>query len=81
MSSKPAKSSLAGKPPSFKARARTALKHGHGPARRAVKVPAKLVDTAVLPGGYRVYGSALEPVHTTCERIAEVVAAFKQGDR
>jgi hypothetical protein len=33
------------------------------------------VRTAVLPGGYRVFGAPVEPQHTTRERIAEAVAA------
>lgn len=37
----------------------------------------KRVIAATLPGGYRVYGTPLDPVHTTREQIAKAIAALK----
>jgi hypothetical protein len=39
------------------------------------------VRTAVLPGGYRVFGAPVEPEHTTRERIAAAVAAQARSNR
>jgi hypothetical protein len=57
----------------------TTAKKGSRPARNASKATtaAPRVRTAILAGGYRVFGTPVEPKHTTRERIAEAVAACK----
>jgi predicted CoA-binding protein len=42
------------------------------------KEPSLRVRTALLPGGYRVFGAPVEPKHTTRERIAEAVIASRR---
>lgn len=48
-------------------------------SKRHTKVDITLpqVASAVLPGGYRVFGTPIAPKHTTRERIAEVIASLK----
>jgi hypothetical protein len=36
------------------------------------------VRTAMLPGGYRVFGAPVEPEHTTRDRIAVAVVAARR---
>lgn len=73
----PAKTSASGRKASQPALANPANLAPKPAKRHAPSPAAKHVVMAALSGGYRVYGTPVEPKHTTRELIAQAVAAVK----
>lgn len=80
------KSSSANKrPPSTSSKARAGL-----PAKNVASVPAKAAQAAaamgelrvtsrLLAGGFRVYGSPVQPRHRSVQEIADAVASLRRA--